>query len=121
MSIESIVGSGRRLVASTLLDRCVIYERTWGPDGTGGSTETFTARNNGAARPCRFVALKDADPVINLDSNFGRAEAVLLLGLNEVFAEGDRVESNGRRWRIVSIATPPSELAVVARAGIKEE
>lgn len=121
MSIESIVGSGRRLLATTLLDRCVIHQRTWGADDTGGSTETFTPRNNGAQRPCRFVALKDNDPIVNLDSNFGRAEAALLFALNEVFAEGDRVISNGRTWRIVSIVTPPSEMAIVARAGIKEE
>lgn len=123
MSIESIIGSGRRLIARTLLDRAVLAQKTTVRDSSGGKKETWVPRRNGRPTACRFVALKDDDPAINLDSVFGRAEAALLLPLDVVFAEGDRVTrvpADGRTWLIVGVLTPPSELATVARAAIKE-
>lgn len=121
MSIESIIGSGRRLVARTLLDRCSLAAKTTVRDASGGRRETWTPRNGGRAVACRFVALTEEDPAIRLDTVLGRPEAALLLPLGTVFAEGDRVTNalDGSLWLIVSRLTPPSELAVVARAAIK--
>lgn len=124
MSVSSIVAAGRRLVATSLLDACVISRRSVVRDGSGGKKETWVVRSGGEVA-CRFVALSDEDPVINLDSVFGRAEAVLLLPLGTVFAEGDRVlntatEGDGSTWQIVATLTPPSNLATVARAAIKK-
>lgn len=121
MSIESIISTGRRLVGSTLLDACVISERTVLKDSTGGKKETWTPRQGGASVECRFVALTDEDPTANLETVFGRAEAVLLLPLGTVFAEGDRVRNqvDNSLWQIVAVLTPPSNLATVARAAIK--
>lgn len=120
MSIESIIGSGRRLVARTLLDRAVLQRKVVVKDTTGGKRETWAPRNNGRPVACRFVRLTDEDPAINLDSVFGRAEAVLLLPLGTVVEEGDRAVSGGRTWLVVGLLTPPSEMAVVARAAIRE-
>lgn len=121
MSIESIVTAGRRLVATTLLDACVLSERKEVKDSTGGKKETWLLRNGGVAVACRFVALTDDEPTANLESVFGRAEASLLLPLGTVFAEGDRVlnSTDGSKWQVVGVLTPPSNLATVARAAIR--
>lgn len=120
MSVPSIIAQGRRLLGTTLLDTCTISARTLVTDSTGGKKETWTLRAGGPFA-CRFVALSDEDPVINLDSVFGRPTASLLLELGTVFAEGDRVvnQVDGSRWQIVATLTPPSNLAVSARAAIK--
>jgi hypothetical protein len=121
MSIESVIGAGRRLVARTLLDRCVIAQKTTVRDASGGRRETWVARNGGRAVACRFVALTEEDPAIRLETVLGRPEAILLLPLDATVAEGDRVTNqvDGSLWLAVSVLTVPSELATVARIAIK--
>lgn len=120
MSIESIVAAGQRLIETTMLDRCYLRDRTKVRDTSGGWRETWIERPK--AVRCRFVQVNDDDPTMRLESNYGRASAVLQLPLGTVFLEGDRVRNakNNKVWVIVTIITPPSELATMERAGIKE-
>lgn len=127
MAVSSIIAAGRRLVGTTLLDRCVLSERTTVRDSGGGRRETYVPRNSGRRVRCRFVRIQDDDPAINLDSVYGRAEAILLLPIGTVFREGDRVVNltaatarPNAVWQIVGILTPPSLLMTVERAAIKE-
>jgi len=120
MSIESVVASGRRLVATTLLDRARIQDRSLVKDSTGGRKETFTERPKNVA--CRFVTPKDDDPVLKLDSMFGPTTMILLLPLGTVFKEGDRVRNmfDQSMYQITRDVTVPSELGVIMRAGLRE-
>lgn len=119
MSITSIVAAGRRLIATTLLDRARIQDRVLVPDGRGGKRETWVERPK--STNCRFVSPRDDDPIITLDSVFGRAEMVLEFPIGTVFHEGDRVRNlrDDVLWQIVLDVTVPSELQTVMRAGIK--
>lgn len=121
MSIEAIVGNGRRLVATSLLDRARIQDRSMVRDTTGGRRETFTERT-GTATACRFVTPKDDDPVLKLDSEFGPTTMILLMPLGTVFREGDRVRNllDDGLYQITRNISVPSELAVLMRAGIRE-
>lgn len=120
MSIESIVASGRRLLGVTLLDRVRISDRTFVSDTTGGKTETYVERTRTEA--ARFVAPKDDDPVLQLDSVYGPTEMLLLLPLTAVFKEGDRIRNlkDDIMWQITRDVTVPSEMQVVKRCGIRE-
>jgi hypothetical protein len=119
MSIVSIVAAGRRLVDATLEDRCRISDRSLVPDGTGGKRETYAERAQTIA--CRFVMPRDDDPVLSLDSVFGRAEMVLELPRGTVYREGARIRNmfNNKSYQIVRDVTVPSELQVIVRVGIK--
>ena len=119
MSVESIVATGRRLIATSLLDRAFIQDRSMVRDTTGGQKETFTER--GTAIPARFVQMRDTDPTMELDSVFGPAEAVCEFVVGTVFEEGDRIRNvqDSGIWQIVKDFTPPSATAVVCRAGIR--
>ena len=119
MSIRSIVATGRRLVDATLADRARISDRTLVSDGKGGKRETYVERSTTVA--CRFVMPRDDDPVLVLDSIYGRAEMMLELPRGTVFREGDRVRNlfDDRRWQIVKDVTVPSELQVIMRVGVK--
>lgn len=123
MSIEAIVQSGRRLIATSLLDRARIQDRALVRDSTGGQVESFTERKKTEA--CRFVSIKDNDPVRDLDSIFGRAEMVCSFPVGTLIEEGDRIrnlrDGGTKVFRVVKILTPPSDVTVVLRAGIKEE
>jgi hypothetical protein len=120
MSIRSVVGSGRRLVATTLLDRARIRDRTLVRDTTGGTRETFVERPRTIA--CRFVMPKSDDPVLNVDSVFGPTTMTLLMPLGTLFDEGDRVFNLGNSmvYIITKDVTVPSELGVISRAGIRQ-
>jgi hypothetical protein len=122
VSIPSIVAAGRRLIATTLLDRCRIQDRAVTRDSTGGKSEVFTER--GADLNCRFVQPKDNDPAIELGSVFGRIEMILEVAIGtDDFSEGDRVRNvtQDGLWRIVRNITPPSTIATVGRYGIAQE
>lgn len=120
MGVAAIVASGRRLIATSLLDRARIQDRTMVKDSTGGRTETWIERTKTV--DCRFVQVKDDDPVLNLDSVFGPTSMVLLLPLGTLFVEGDRVRNllNGRLYVITRDVSMPSETAVIMKAGIRE-
>jgi hypothetical protein len=122
VSIASIVASGRRLIQTSLLDTCWVQDRTVVRDGTGGRGEVFTER--GASIACRFVQPKENDPILQLDSVFGRVQMILevAIGTND-FQQGDRIRNDvdSGIWRVVTDITPPSVLATVARYGISQE
>ena len=120
MSIESIVASGRRLIATSLLDRARIQDRSLTRDTSGGQQEVFTERPKNVA--CRFVTPKDDDPVLKLDSVYGATTMILQFPLGTAFAEGDRVRNlkDDGLWQITRDVTVPSELGVVMRCGIRE-
>jgi hypothetical protein len=119
MSIKSVVDSGRRLVATSLLDRARIQDRTLVRDTSGGKKETFVERPKNIA--CRFVTPKDDDPVLKLDSMFGPTTMILLMPLGTVFHEGDRVRNliDNSLYQITRDVTVPSELGVIMRAGLR--
>jgi hypothetical protein len=119
VSIESIVASGRRLVASTFLDRARLQERLATRDASGGKQEEFSEWSRSFS--CRFVRPVDSDPIFTLDSVFGRSEMTLLMPLGTDFAEGWRVRNlrDDKVWQIVKDLTPPSEMQTVIRVGIK--
>lgn len=120
MSIESIVAAGQRLIAATLLDRGWIQDRTLAKDTTGGKNTTYVERSK--AIRCRIVQVTDDEPSIRLSSNYGQASAVLQMPLGTKYKEGDRFRNakDDKVWLIVTILTPPSAMATVERAGIKE-
>lgn len=120
MGVQAIVESGRRLIATSLLDHARIQDRSMAADTTGGRKETFTERPKSVV--CRFVQPKDDDPVLRLDSVWGPTTLVLLLPLGTVFAEGDRVRNllDGNVYQITRNISMPSETAVIMRAGLRE-
>lgn len=119
MSIASIVNSGRRLVATTLLDRARIQDRSIVRDATGGKKEVWLERSKSTR--CRFVRPKDDEPTAQLDSVYGPTEMFLLLPLGTLYVEGDRVRnmSDDVLYVITLDLTPPSALQVVRRVGIR--
>ena len=119
MSLESVIGSGRRLIATSLLDRARIQDRTLVKDSSGGKKETFIERPKNIA--CRFVMPKDDDPVLKLDSLFGPTTMMLLVPLGTAFKEGDRVRNliDNSLYQITKDVSVPSELGVIMRAGLR--
>jgi hypothetical protein len=119
MGIESIVVSGRRLIATALLDRARIEVRALVPDGRGGHREQFTERKGDVK--CWFARIADTDPILALDSVFGRPEMLMICERGTVATEGDRVRNlyDDRTWQIVKDVTAPSELQIAVRFGIK--
>lgn len=125
MGVTSIVAAGRRLVATTLLDRAVRQEQVTTRDGIGGSWSGW--QDVGPKVPVRFGALSEADsagrsvrPAAGqLD---GAPGGIMLAPLDSKFAENDRVRDvrTGRIWVILGELTAPSTLAVVRRLYIRE-
>lgn len=120
MSIPSIVSAGRRLIGTSFLDTCVIADRALVSDNKGGKKATWTAR--GQQEPCRFVALKDDEPKVAAGQEFGVPTAVWLAPLGIDVDEGDRITNlvDGSKWIVTSNLTPPSNLAISLRYGIRE-
>lgn len=119
MSIGPIIATGRRLVDATLEDRARIADRTLVPDAKGGKREMYVERSQVIA--CRFVQPRDEDPILTLDSVFGRVEMMLLMPRGTVYKEGARVHNlfDAKMYQIVKDVTVPSELQVIVRVGIK--
>ena len=120
MSIKSVVGSGRRLIATSLLDRARIQDRVLVRDSTGGQRETWVERPKTIA--CRFVMPREDDPILNVDSVFGPTTMVLLMPLGTLYHEGDRVRNliDSSLYVITKDTAVPSELAVIMKTGIRE-
>lgn len=120
MSVSSIVASGRRLIRTSFLDTCVIADRSLVRDNKGGQKAAWTARTQ--QEPCRFVALKDDEPVVKNGQEFGVPTAVWLAPLGIAIKEGDRITNaiDGGKWIVTSNLTPPSNLAISLRYGIRE-
>lgn len=120
MSVSSIVASGRRLIRTSFLDTCVIADRALVRDNKGGQKPTWTDRTE--QEPCRFVALKDDQPQIQAGQEFGVPTAVWLAPLGIAVDEGDRITNlvDGGKWIVTSNLTPPSNLAISLRYGIRE-
>lgn len=125
MGVVSIVAAGRRLVATTLLDRAIRQRLVTTRDGIGGSWSGY--EDTGPKIPVRFGALSEADsagrsvrPAAGqLD---GAPGGIMLAPLGSAFAENDRVKDvkTGRVWVIIGELTPPSTLAVVRRLYVRE-
>lgn len=121
MSIGAAVEGGRRLVEATFLDRCVILDRTTVPDGSGGSTETFTPRVLDV--PCRFAQLSETDIRTVAGAAFGPATATLQVSIDLTVPEGSYVQNvsmDSAFWLVVGDRTPPSHTAVVRRLLIRD-
>lgn len=120
MSIKSVVATGRRLIATSLLDRARIQDRALVRDTTGGQREAWTERRKSIN--CRFVTPREDDPILNVDSVFGPTTMVLLMPLGTVYKEGDRVRNliDSSLYVITKDTAVPSELAVVMKVGIRE-
>lgn len=120
MSIEAAIESGRRVIATTLLDTCTIERPTAVPDLSGGTTETLVEVAAGV--PCRFGVVLDPDPEIVAGSIYGAPTASLLIGLEVDVALGDRVtnETSGRVWLVIGDRTPDSTLALIGRVLLRD-
>lgn len=122
MSIPSIVSTGRRLIATTFLDRCIIADRSVIKDSRGGTQVTWTDR--GGTQECRFVGLSEDAPSQESNQGFGVATAMWLAPLGTPVKKGDRLtnlqEGKTSKWIVTSRFTPPSALAVAERWGIRE-
>lgn len=120
MSIKSVVSGGRRLIATSLLDRARIQDRALVRDTTGGQKTTYVERSKSVA--CRFVMPKEDDPILNVDSVFGPTTMILLLPLGTLYEEGDRVRNmlDSSLYVITKDTAVPSNLAVIMKVGIRE-
>lgn len=120
MSIMSIVSTGRRLIATTFLDVAFISDRSVVKDSTGGTKQSWVERS--ASVPCRFVALTDEVATQVSGTEFGEATAMWLAPLGTDVAEGDKIRNATEPglWIVTRNVTPPSNLAVAVRFGIRE-
>jgi hypothetical protein len=120
MSVQSIVTGGRRLIATSFLDSAFISDRTKVKDSTGGTKQTWVERSEPVR--CRFVALTDEVATQVSGTEFGQATALWLAPLGTDVAEGDKIRNAtvAGMWIVTRIVTPPSNLAVAVRVGIRE-
>ena len=120
MSVESAVESGRRLVATSLLDRGTILRRTLTPDSTGGTTASWATV--AAAVACRFGSVIDPDPTKVLGVIEGPRTTVVLMGLGQDVKRGDLIvnDSSGSVWLVVGFKTADSNTAVAQRILVTE-
>ena len=120
MSIPSIVSLGRRLIATTFLDECVIADRSQVRDSSGGYKTIWTDR--GEVQECRFVGLTEDVPDIEVGHAFGVATQQWLAPLGTAVKPGDRLTNkiDNSKWIITSVLTPTSTMAISVRCGIRE-
>ncbi len=121
MSIGPAIEGGRRLVAGSFLDRCVILDKTDVSDGHGGTTTTLLPRATNVA--CRFAQLTETDIRIIAGQAYGPATATLQLPLDVPADEGDYVQNvdvDDSFWFVVGDRTPPSNTAVYRRLLVRE-
>jgi hypothetical protein len=116
----SIVASGRRLIATSFLDEAYISDRTVVKDSTGGTKQTWIERPDPVLS--RFVALSDDIAEQANGTEFGQATAMWLAPLGTDAAEGDKIRNpiDGGMWIVTRDITPPSNLAISVRLGIRE-
>ncbi len=121
MSIGPAIEGGRRLVAGTFLDRCVILDKVDLPDGNGGTTTTLVPRATNVV--CRFAQLTETDVRVIAGQAYGPATATLQLPLDVPVDEGDHVQNvddDNSFWLVVGDRTPPSNTAVFRRLLVRE-
>ncbi len=120
MSIPAIVQQGRRLVATTLLDRATVKDRTVTRDTSGGQRITFVARPEPIV--CAFGTVSDEDLAAVSGVVQGKARAILRTTLEVQLEEGAQVVSHvdGSTWNVIGDRTPPSNLATQRRFVIQE-
>jgi hypothetical protein len=119
MDLASIVGTGRRLLASTMLDTALISDRSEAADGAGGVVTSWTPR--ASAVPCRYVQRNDGPPEPAGGVMIGKALCKVLLGLDVLVDEGDRITGqDGSVWVVVGDLTPDSTTATVRRLLLRE-
>jgi hypothetical protein len=121
VSILSAVESGKRLIAATLVDRCVLLDPTNVPDDSGGTTTTLLPRALDV--PCNFGRLTETDIRVIAGSAYGPATATLTLPLEVEIDEGVYVQDmsdDDSFWLIVGNRTPRSKMAPAQRVLIRE-
>lgn len=120
MSIASIVAGGRRLIATSFLDLAFISDRTKVRDASGGTKQTWVER--GVPVECRFAVLTDEVAKQVSGTEFGEATAMWLAPLGTLVKEGDKIRNSTVEglWIVTRDLTPPSNLAVAVRLGIRE-
>lgn len=126
MGILDLVASGRRMVATTFVDRALIGDPVITSDGAGGQIVTYVER--GEEYPCRFGprrfgVLSDSDPRIDLSEiTSGPAGAAVLFPVDTDVDEECRITNvaDGRRWIVVVNQVPHSRMAVVKRLLLRE-
>jgi hypothetical protein len=130
VSIEAAVESGRRLIATTLLDRGLVGHRVLVDDGSGGKMDSYVP--DPAPTACRFGSLIDSPPgstganhsVVNeaVDSVYGPPTAQITFPLGTVVEEGDHVTNvaDGSIWLVVGNKTPASAMSIALRILIRE-
>jgi hypothetical protein len=122
---RKLVATGRRLIASTLLDEALIGDRSLVGDGYGGWTETWVDRTS--TTPCRYVPRQmgiqtDSDPRTGV-GEFGSPEGIaVLFPVGTDVVEGDRITdpATDARWIVTAERTPASRLQTVVRVIVRE-
>lgn len=120
MAVSSAVSTGRRLIATSFLDLAIISDRAKTKDSTGGTIQVWTPRAD--PTKCRFVSLSDDIAEQANGTEFGQATAIWLAPLGTDVAEGDKIHNqvDDSMWIVTRIITPPSNLAISVRVGIRE-
>lgn len=121
MSVSAAVESGKRLVAGTFLDRCVLLDATNVPDDSGGSHTELVPRAIDVA--CRFGQLMETDIRLIAGQAYGPATGTLMLPLEVKANEGTYVQSvadDTSFWLVVGDRTPDSNMSVARRLLIRE-
>lgn len=121
MSMLAAVEGGRRLVAGTLVDRCVILDATNVSDDSGGQTTALIPR--ALSVECRFGALTETDVRVIAGQAYGPATATLTVDLSVDIEEGcyvQNVADDDEFWLVVGDRTPTSNMAVARRVLIRE-
>ena len=121
MSILAAVESGKRLIASTLVDRCVLLDARNASDGSGGMTTSLLPR--AISVPCVFGRLTETDIRVVAGAAFGAATGVLTLPLDVEVEEGVYVQDaadDESFWMVVGSRTPRSRLTPAQRVLIRE-
>ena len=115
MGIESIVESGRRIIATTFIDTCRIDRSTAVADGSGGMTLTWATV--AAAVACRFGSVIDPDPTRQLGVIEGPQTTTVLMAIGTTVLRGDRIINltSGKVWLAVGFKTADSASAVAQR------
>lgn len=123
MGVRQLVAFGRRLIASTFLDRAVVADRVVVTDGVGGWTEAWADRP--VALACRYVRRvhSDVDPGGVGSGEFDYPDGVaLLVPVGTDLEAGSRITdpATGKRWIITSRPSIDTELATADKWALRE-
>lgn len=115
------VEGGRRILAATLVDRCVVLDAENTQDDSGGSTTVLVPRALDVG--CRFGALTETDIRVIAGTAHGPATAVLTVPLEVEINEGSYIQNvadDSEFWLVVGDRTPSSNMAIGRRLLIRE-